>query len=318
MVHWFPPYEMVEKAAVEDAAVKTKRLDRLYHLTQKHSWDGKAVFGALVDKYGPPGQGMDEDKRQALSRIMTILMWGELAAWNISADLALTIEDMDAKMAATAQVFDEARHFYVMRDYVMALGPVPPIGGIPQRLLRKVLEAPTLATKLVGMQLLFETNAVVMFRRIGESNVCPILHELLPYFERDESRHVGLGVMYVPKLIQKMSRAEAKRTARFQVQCILLLMSGGFALREDFALLELDQRLMALRVTHMQDDVIRQMIAQHGKGVLRAVGSPRAGLGPKILDLIHPPEGLDNASPWIQGVNRGLMKTMRVVDRALA
>ena len=314
----FPPYEMVERAAVDDAAVKTKRLERLYHLTQKHSWDGKGVFGALVDKYGPPGQGMPEEKRQALSRVMTILMWGELAAWNISADLALEIKDMDAKMAATAQVFDEARHFYVMRDYVMALGPVPPIGGIPQRLLRKVMEAPTLTTKLVGMQLLFETNAVVMFRRIGESGVCPILHELLPYFERDESRHVGLGVMYVPKLIAKMSRAEAKRTARFQVECILLLMAGGFALREDFALLGLDQRQMALRVSNMQDDVVRQMVEQHGKGVLRAVGSPRAGFGPKILDFIHPPDGMDKAPPWLRSVHSGLSRTMRAVDRALA
>jgi len=314
----FPPLEILEEHAVQGAGEKTKRLERLYHLTQKHSWDGKAVLAALIDKHGPPGRDMPEQKRAALSRVLTILMWGELAAWNISADLALEIDDMDAKMAATAQVFDEARHFYVMRDYVMLLGPVPELGGLPRRLLKKVLAAPTLATKLVGMQLLFETNAVVIFRRIADSDVCPILSELLPYFERDESRHVGLGVMYVPRLIKKMSRAEAKRTARFQLECILLLMAGGFTLRDDFTLLGLDARLMATRVTSMQDDIVKQMAEHHGQDIFRAVLTPRSGFGPKILDWIHPPEGLAATSPLHQQMHRGVQRTLVALNRALA
>ncbi len=226
--------------------------------------------------------------------------------------------DTDAKMAATAQVFDEARHFYVMRDYVMALGPVPPIGGLPRRLMKKVLDAPTLATKLVGMQLLFETNAVVMFRRIGESGVCPILTELLPYFERDESRHVGLGVMYIPRLVQNMKKAEARRTARFQFECIMLLMAGGFVVRDDFATLGLDQRQMAERVTRMQDDVIRQMTEHHGKGVLRAVLTPKTKVGATIIDLIHPDGGIEHAPAWHQGLHRGVTTTFKALDRALS
>jgi hypothetical protein len=314
----FPPYEMLEQTAIEDASGKTRRLERLYHMTQSHSWDGKAVFGELVARHGPPGRDMPEETRAALSRILTVLMWGELAAWNISADLALEIEDMDAKMAATAQVFDEARHFYVMRDYVLALGPAPSIGGLPKRLLKKVVAAPTLATKLVGMQLLFETNAVVIFRRLGESGVCPILAELLPYFERDESRHVGLGVLYVPRLIAEMSPAEARRTARFQLECILLLMGAGFTFRDDFETLGLEPRLMATRVTSMQDDIVRQMAEHHGKGIFRAVLTPKGGFGPKILDFIHPPDGLEGVSELHKSVHRGVTRTMFALDRALS
>jgi hypothetical protein len=314
----FPPYELVDNAAVDAADDKLRRLERLYHLTQRHAWDGKAVLGGLIEKHGPPGKDMPEETRVALSRVLTVLMWGELAAWNISADLALEIEDVEAKMAATAQVFDEARHFYVMRDYVLALGPASSIGGFPKRLLVKVLNAPTLAMKLVGMQLLFETNAVVIFRRIADSGICPILSELLGYFERDESRHVGLGVMYLPKLIAKMSKSEARRTARFQFECIMLLMASGFMVREDFETLGLDQRSMATRVTGMQDDIIKQMAEQHGSAVFRAVLTPRGGFGPKILDLIHPPGGLEHASALHQGVHRGLTRTLRTMDRALA
>ena len=313
----FPPYELVDASAVAEAAEKTRRLERLYHLTQKHSWDGKQVFGALVDKYGPPGSKMEPEVREALSRVLSILMWGELAAWNISADLALEIEDTDAKMAATAQVFDEARHFYVMRDYVLSLGPAKPLGAIPRRLLRKVLDAPTLTTKLVGMQLLFETNAVVMFRRIGESGVCPILAELMPRFERDESRHVGLGVMYLPRLVKDMSRAEAARTRMFQVECVGLLAAGGFTIREDFKTLGLNQRQMAERVTAMQDDIVNQMVEQNGKGVFRSI-LKKGKFAPTIINFLHPADGIENAPPVHQSVHAGLMKTVKTIDRVFA
>jgi hypothetical protein len=38
------------------------------------------------------------------------LMWGELAAWIVAVELAEHIDEPDAKMAVTSQVFDEARH----------------------------------------------------------------------------------------------------------------------------------------------------------------------------------------------------------------
>lgn len=314
----FPPRDLFAERAAESASLKTKRLERLYDLTREHAWDGNATLAALIDKHGPPGTGMSEDVRKRLSRVLTVLMWGELAAWNISADIALEIEDVDAKMAATGQVFDEARHFRVLSSYVRALGIDPELGALPRRLLRKVLAAPTLATKLVGMQLLFETNAVVLFRSIGESGLCPILAELLPYFERDESRHVGLGVMYLPRLIARMSPAEARRTMRFHTECILLLMASGFSFREDFEKLGFDQRKMATRVTKMQDEVVREMMERHGRGVLRAVVNPRAGLGPKILDFIHPPDGLEQAGLWHRRLHRGATGAIARLDRALA
>lgn len=316
----FPPYEMLDtvQGGIDAADQKTRKLERLYHLTQKHSWDGPAVFNDLVAKHGQPGEGMDPEVRETLARILTVLMWGELAAWNISADLALEIEDMDAKMAATAQVFDEARHFYVMREYVTRLGPPVKIGGMPTRLLKKVLAAPTLCTKLVGMQLLFETNAVVMFRRIGDSGVCPILQELLPYFERDESRHVGLGVMYVPRLIEKMDRREAARTARFQFECTMLLMASGFTFHADFAKIGLVPRQMAQRVTNMQDEIIQQMVDAHGNRVLRAVLNPKGGIGPKILDFIHPEQGIDSAPFWHQQLHAGLTGAAFALDKRLS
>ncbi len=314
----FPPYELLEELTIDDATRKTKRLERLYDLTREHSWDGRAVLAELVEAHGPPGSQVAPELRAPLARVLGVLLWGELAAWNISADLALEIPDLDAKMAATAQVFDEARHFTVLRSYVRALGPSEKIGGLPQRLLRKVVSAPTLAKKLVGMQLLFETNAVVIFRGLGEREICPVLSGLMPYFERDESRHVGLGVMYLPQLIAKMSPAEARSTARFHAECIMLLMASGFTFRDDFEALGLEQRLMANRVTQMQEEVVNQMTEAHGKSVLRAVLNPRSGIGPRVLDFIHPEGGMSSAPALHRRLHGGMTVALTRLDRALA
>src|SRR4051812_38814631 len=93
----WPPYDLVDAGAIARVESKSRRLERLYHLTQEHAWDGKAVLGVLIDKHGPPGRSMPTQTRAALAHVLSVLLWGELAAWTISADLALGIEDMDGK-----------------------------------------------------------------------------------------------------------------------------------------------------------------------------------------------------------------------------
>src|SRR5689334_21654994 len=112
----FPPYELVDRDLVAATEERTRKLSRLYHVAHEKAWDGRAVLAELTARHG--GIHFPEEKKEAMGRLASILLWGELAAWSISADLALRLEDPGAKMAATSQVFDEARHFYVMRDYL--------------------------------------------------------------------------------------------------------------------------------------------------------------------------------------------------------
>jgi hypothetical protein len=324
----WPPYDLIEVPEVAAAAEKSRRLARLYHLTQEHAWDGRTVLGALVAKHGPPGRGMPEATREALVHVLSVLLWGELAAWSISADLALEIDDLDAKMAATGQVFDEARHFYVMRDYVVQLaGPegageriaVPHLGSLGRKLMLDVLDTRDLAKKIVGMQLLIETNAVVIFRRLGETGACPVLAELLPYFERDESRHVGLGALYLPRLIARMAPADMVSLRLFQARCLALLIGSGMALAKPFEVLGMDQRLMTVRVAAMQDDVVQQMATAHGGGVAGAVLNPQASaIGPKLLDFFYPEGGMAQAKPLHRAIHAGMARAAMAVDRAFS
>ncbi|HXU72063.1 MAG TPA: ferritin-like domain-containing protein, partial [Polyangia bacterium] len=264
MTRQWPPYEMMESALVDKAQARLDKLERLYHVGQNNIWDGREVLDALIAKHGPPR--LPPDKKESALKVLSILLWGELAAWAISADLAERIDDVEAKMAATSQAHDEARHFYVLRDYLRALGePVPRLGGIGRRLLLSILETPSLVHKLIGMQLMTESNALAIFRGLVESRIEPVLADLLPYYEKDEARHVGLGVMYLPRLLRRLSPLETAGVVAFQLRSIAMLMSAGINMHDHFRRLGIDPRRMAEYTIKLQDDVTRDMLADAPK-----------------------------------------------------
>src|SRR5207244_12699106 len=109
----FPPYRLGSAAYIDEARGKFAKLERLYQIAQSRSWNGKEVLADLLKRHG--GIQVEPHQRGPLARIFSLILWGELAAWMISADLAERLDDVEAKMAATSQAFDEARHFDTMR-----------------------------------------------------------------------------------------------------------------------------------------------------------------------------------------------------------
>jgi hypothetical protein len=318
----WPPYELVEASIETQARDKLDRLERLYHKGQQHVWDGRAVLGELIQKHGPPR--LPPEKKEAALKLLSILLWGELAAWAISADLAERIDDVEAKMAATSQAHDEARHFYVFRDYLRAVGePVPRLGGIGRRLLVGILESESLVHKLVGMQLLVESNALAIFKGIADADIEPVLTELLPYYERDEARHVGLGVMYLPRLLAKLTRIETAGVAAFQLRCVAMLISAGMPLRKHLRTLGIEPRELASRTMKLQDEILGQMNGtwkDEGKRVAGLGGllNPGRGIGPRVLDFIHPPRGDESMRPLHRALIGAWKQGATWADRALA
>lgn len=185
------------------AEEKTDRLRRIYANAQRDAWDGPALFREAMARHG--GIQLSHEKRMALAHPISMLMWGELAAWIVAAELAERLEDADARLAASSQVFDEARHFYVLRDYLAALHvPVPKLDPYFAIGARRLLATRDLTVKLFAMQLLAEGTAMVIFRFLADAKIEPVLTELLPYIEKDEARHVGLGVLYLPQRLAEL------------------------------------------------------------------------------------------------------------------
>jgi hypothetical protein len=285
----FPPYELLEDWATR-ADDKSRRLERLYDLTREHAWDGTGVLDELEKKHG--GIHVPEEMRAHLGHLFSILVWGELAAWNIAADLALGLEDVEAKMAATSQAFDEARHFTVLREYLRrAKIPLSHLNPYGKRLLSRILETRSLVRKLYGMQLLVENLALSIFKQLAETNVEPVLTELLAYIERDESRHVALGVLYVPKLMRKASPAERALNFAFTLEMTALSIAGGELLDEHFVAIGLDHRELGWTTMRMHEKVIRQMREEANGERLMGVYKLSKKHQSALVEFLHPEDG---------------------------
>jgi hypothetical protein len=214
-------------------------LEGIYHRGQDNIWNGQELLKELIDEYGAPK--ISPDKMDSVKNIFSIILWGEYAAWNVSSQLSFMLDDYGAKMAAVSQAHDEARHFYVMRDYLRLLDYEPQ--ELPKHvsyILGEVCETRDLARKLLGMQLMIEPIALTIFRFIRRENIDPVLSNLLGYFEIDESRHVALGIKHLPGLLKEMSRVELVKFLFWQAKLINAEISGLKFLEKDLIVLGID------------------------------------------------------------------------------
>jgi len=251
------PYQMFDLAAEAFDAKRADTMEGIYHRGQERAWSGKEILPMLVEQYGTPQ--LAEEKKAALSRVFAIILWGELAAWKIAAQLADEIEPLEAKLAATSQAHDEARHFYTMYDYLKLLGYVPEqIDKHSERVLDMTIRTPSLAHKVCGMQLMIETIALTIFQTIRKNRVEPVLSELLRYFEIDEARHVGLGVQYLPSLVRKMSWPELIQLTLFQLKVIFWVMMSLHSRQDDLRTIGIDPRELIERGKAKQFEVFRE------------------------------------------------------------
>jgi hypothetical protein len=211
-------------------------IEGIYHKGQHNLWDGKEVLADLILKHGSPN--IPKDKVASLNNIFSVIFWGEYAAWNISAELATRLDSFDAKMAATSQAHDEARHFYVMRDYLKCIGCEPkPISSKVSRPLDLVLKTNSVPKKLLGMQLLIEPIAITIFSLVIKSGIDPVLCDLLKYYEKDEARHIALGVKHLPSLIKELSYYKIVDLFLWQLKIMLIEIDGLRELESDFLVL---------------------------------------------------------------------------------
>jgi len=283
----FPPYRLGSANFIDEAREKFAKLERLYHLAQSRSWNGKEVLADLLKRHG--GMQVEPHQRGPLARVFSIILWGELAAWIISADLAERLDDVEAKMAATSQAFDEARHFNTLRDYLFELGgEIPRLDVYSAMLLRMLIDTGSLPHKLLGMQLLAETIAIDVFRTVAERRIEPVLSDLLPLFESDESSHVGLGVLYLPEELRRLSRLGVVNLYAFQARILALTSMTLALLAPDFEALGIDSNQIARRGLKLQKDAVEQM--EERRGVL-TLSAPAEWITFQTLDFFFPPKG---------------------------
>ena len=242
------------------------KLEKIYHKGHKNSWDGKKILDDLITKHklqkelNAPLLGV---KREAIIRILSVILEGERVAWRTSSLLAYELHDIGAKMAATSQAHDEARHYFVLRDYIeKVLGhSLHPCDIVPDaaRGLKIVDDAPNLSARLLGMQLLVEPVAITLFRELRVREIEPVLVDLLPYYERDEARHIALGVVFLPKIIEKMSWLSIAKLCLWQVKILRAEARGLKSLAPYLETLDIDPLKVFEEAERRQLFAVREM-----------------------------------------------------------
>ena len=282
------PFEMFDLPRAAEEARRARKLAHIYHRGQEMAWGGREILAELIEKHGPIQ--ISAEKQAAIGRIFAIIMWGELAAWKISAQLADRLVPLEAKMAATSQAHDEARHFYVMYDYLRELGQVPTtIDRSSRAVLDLVLGTDSLLEKLTGMQLMVETLALTIFQLVREAQVEPVLCELLRYYERDEARHVGLGIQHLPDMMRTASRWQSAHAIWFQIKIVGWILRGLKELEPDFAALGLSTRRV-ITVGRNKMFTATEMLWQ-GMGTGRPMGRQKLEAGiDALVEVVFPRE----------------------------
>jgi len=209
-------------------------LTGIYHRGQEKIWDGRAILQDLLKKHGGKIV-LDQDRRQSLVRILTMILKGEEVAWKISLQLGAMLDNIPARLAATSQAHDEARHFYVMRDYIETCQiTTMTLPDSVDQALQMVSNTGCLAKKLIGMQLMVEPVALTIFQEIRRRDIEPVLTGLLEYFERDEARHIALGVQHLPVVMKTLTPVDLLRLTGWQLRLFMLELKGLRDLKNDF------------------------------------------------------------------------------------
>lgn len=280
-------------------------LENIYHRGQSKVWNGKFLLRSLIEEHGYPD--IEEDKKRALGNIFALILKGEYAAWNVSSQLSYMIDDHGAKMAAVSQAHDEARHFYVMRDYLDLLGYEPKeLSKSATYVLDQVTSTQDLARKLLGMQLMIEPVALTIFRFVRKSNVDPVLSGLLEYFEADEARHVALGIKYLPVLIKEMSRTKLANFLFWQARMINAEIDGLKDLEPDLRCLGFDPLDVFEFAEKKQMECLKLVAAEMGIG--ESIWSPVLKLVQFKKKLAFYPNKQDNL---IKKISRSLFDVMK-------
>jgi len=241
-------------------------LENIYHRGQERVWNGREILEELIEKYGMPNK-VEYSKRQSLKRIFMMILQGEEAAWHVSLQLGTMLKSIPAKMAATSQAHDEARHFYVLRDYLeMYECTSVPLPKPVIKALTMVKNTNDLAKKLLGMQLMVEPIALTIFHEIRKKEIEPILTNLMPYYEKDEARHVALGVYYLPQIIKDMNRVEIVSLMMWQLRLFMLELKGLAALKKDFEVLGISPNELFALAEKKQLEALEEVSEQMGWG----------------------------------------------------
>jgi hypothetical protein len=214
-----------------------QRIRKLYRLGKERNWnaeldvnwdrsfpksespmvrDGENPYAgwSCFDELTPERQ--NEFAWHSHSWTVSQFLHGEQGALLVASQLVSCAPTYDAKLYASSQTFDEARHVEVFGKYLREhVKIVYPVNRHLKALLDKILTDERWDLKFIGMQLIIESLALAAFNVQRAMAADPLLRDILDLVVRDEARHVAFGVNYMEQFVKNLPQAQIEDRAQF-------------------------------------------------------------------------------------------------------
>jgi len=153
--------------------------------------------------------------RRGLGRILNVLQVGESVAQDVCAKIALGVREEDYRNHAVAQAMDEARHHLAYRRFIEKMNEdVEDIDFGTEMMFDTLLASDDPLTLIATEQFFLESLAMNIFEGIQRHARHPLLRAIITNITRDESRHMGFGVLYVSEWMRQHTLDEQTAFAR--------------------------------------------------------------------------------------------------------
>jgi len=214
-----------------------KRIRKLYRLGKERNWDADLDVNwdrmysqsnsPMVEGGENPYAGWepfealsaeDQNKFGWHSHAWTTsqFLHGEQGALLVASQLVSCAPTYDAKLYASSQTFDEARHVEVFGRYLREHVRITyPVNRHLKALLDKILTDERWDLKFIGMQLIIESLALAAFNVQRAMAADPLMRDILDLVVRDEARHVAFGVNYMEKFVKDLPQQQIEDRAQF-------------------------------------------------------------------------------------------------------
>jgi rubrerythrin len=234
------------------------RLERLFEQAKEDFWNDSTA----IDWDQPLALNLEE--RRCLAKIFSLIYYGERAALEVSAQLVPLVDDEQAKFVLACQVIEEAKHVSAFRKLLLKLDEIHPCNPWAKRVLTDLVRTRNPLYKLVGMQLIIENIANQLFHIIKEQVRDPLTVKVLEYVARDEKKHTGLAVIYLPSILKKVGRIEAELLRARQVYWTFCVSQAIWDHRRQADALRIDIQTALKRGIEGQDRLVEAMGIRRG------------------------------------------------------
>jgi hypothetical protein len=165
---------------------------------------GLTAYGRTPTFQALPERVKSYASRRGLGRLLNILQVGESVAQNVCAKLVLTLHEEDYRNHAAAQAMDEARHHLAYRRFIDAMNEdVEDIDAGTEMMFDALLATDDPLALIASEQFFLESLAMNIFETLREEATHPLLRRIIELITRDESRHMGFGVLYIAEWLRR-------------------------------------------------------------------------------------------------------------------